>query len=141
MTPREGFKYGFLLRCAEEGLTIEESEARAARALEKQAESNILNTVGGDIYSGLKGLVGGAPGFIAEHAPKIIGLGALGAAGIGGLTGYGLAKMQEGDVDPKEVQREELIQAYQTQADLARRKSIMEAAMMTQPRPRSHHGI
>lgn len=49
--------------------------------------------------------------------------------------------MQEGDVDPEEIQREELISAYKTQSDLARRKAIMEAAQSAWPRPRSHHGI
>jgi hypothetical protein len=140
MTPREGFKYGFLLRCAEEGLTADEAEARAARGLEKQAEG-ALGTMVGDAYSGLKTLIGGAPAFIAEHAPAAVGLGALGAAGAGGGIGYGLAKMQEGDVDPKEVQREELISAYRTQAELARRKAIMDAVQQMQPRSRSHYGI
>ena len=66
----------------------------------------------------------------------------LGAAALaGGWPGYGLAKMQEGDVDPEEVQREELITAYQTQTDLARRKAIMDAAQRTQSRPKSFHGI
>jgi hypothetical protein len=141
MTPREGFKYGFLLRCAEEGLTAEEAEARAARGLEKQADDDGWKAIVGDAYSGLKSLATGVPGFITEHGPTVVGLGALGAAGAGGLTGYGLAKMQEGDVDPEEVQRAELIQAYQTQAELARRRALMEAAQAARPRPRSHHGI
>jgi hypothetical protein len=139
MTPREGFKYGFLLRCAEEGLTADEAEARAARGLEKQAGG--LDTMLSDAYSGLKGLFTGVPGFIATHAPTVAGIGALGAAGVGAGAGYGLAKMQEGDVDPKEVQREELIAAYRTQAELARRKAIMEAVQQMQPRPKSHYGI
>jgi hypothetical protein len=141
MTPKEGFKYGFLLRCAEEGLTIKEAEARAARGLEKQAEEGLVGKVLGDLYSGGKNLITGTPGFIAEHGPKILGVGALGAAGVGSLGGYGLAKMQEGDVDPEEIQREELISTYRAQAELARRKAIMEAAQQSWARPKSYHGI
>jgi hypothetical protein len=119
MTPREGFKFGFLLRCAEEGLTAAEAQERAARA-EKRAG------VGGTLWDlGTKGLV----------------LGAAGVAGLGGLGGYGLAKMQEGEVDPAEIQRQELIDAYTSQAELARRKAIMSAARNARPRPRSRHGI
>jgi hypothetical protein len=141
MTPREGFKYGFLLRCAEEGLTAEEAEKRAARGLEKQAEDSLLGkalgTVGGDVYSGVKGVATGIPGWVRDYGPWALGLGALGVAGAGGLTGHLLAKTQEGDIDPEEVQRQELIQAYQTQTELARRKAIMAAAQQAQP----HYGI
>ena len=128
MTPREGFKYGFLLRCAEEGLTAKEAEARAARGLEKQAV---------DGWDTVKNVVMGAPGFITSAG----GWGALGLAGLGGLGGYGLAKLQESDIDPEDVQREELINAYNTQAELARRKSIMDAALAARPRSRSFHKI
>jgi hypothetical protein len=142
MTPREGFKYGFLLRCAEEGLTAEEAEARAARGLEKQADwSDAITTPISDVYSGIKGAIGGVPGALYANAPMVAGLGAAGVMGAGALGGYGLAKMQEGDIDPEEVQRQELIQAYQTQAELARRKAIMAAAIKAQPRSKSHYGI
>jgi hypothetical protein len=140
MTPREGFKYGFLLRCAEEGLTVKQAEARAVRALEKR---------GGEVWDTIKGVGGAAKDLIMGPGlgsmKTILGYGipiGLGAAAIGGGgLGYGLAKMQEGDIDPADVQREELINAYRTQAELARRKSIMDAAQLARPRPRSHVGI
>jgi len=139
MTPREAFKYAFLLRCAEEGLTADEAEARAARGLEKRADG----------WDFAKSMLGGAKdlvtGVVAPAAGHLLGggtaLAGLGAIGLGGAAGYGLAKMQEGDVDPEEVQREELIAAYRTQAELARRKAIMEAAIQAHPRPKSYHGI
>jgi hypothetical protein len=130
MTPREGFKFGFLLRCAEEGLTAAEAQERAARA-EKRAQ------VGSAIWNlGTK-----IPGAAWDLGTKGLVLGTAGVAGIGGLGGYGLAKMQEGEVDPAEIQRQELIDAYTSQAELARRKAIMSAARNARPRPRSRHGI
>jgi hypothetical protein len=138
MTPREAFKYAFLLRCAEEGLTADEAEARAARGLEKQADGW---GAAKDILGGAKDVIMGAPSLAGRLLGSGAAIGGVGAIGAGALTGYGLAKMQEGDVDPQEVQREELIAAYRTQAELARRKAIMEAAIQAHPRPRSYHGI
>lgn len=136
MTPREGFKYGFLLRCAEEGLTAKQAEARAARGLEKRGAGMLGSFLGG-LGGGAASAITSAPQWI----PKL-GLGVLGAGALAtGLGGYALGKMQEGDVDPEEVQREELINAYRTQAELARRKEIMDAVTAAQPRPRSRHGI
>ena len=139
MTPREGFKYGFLLRCAEEGLTVKQAEARAAHGLEKRAD--FLGTLGSGLASGISNAITGTAANIPGWAMGAGGLGLAGAAVGGGSLGYGLAKMQEGDIDPQEVQREELIAAYRAQAELARRKAIMEAAQQARPRPRSHFGI
>jgi hypothetical protein len=141
MTPREGFKYGFLLRCAEEGLTVKEAEARAAIGLEKRGEWDLLGDIGKGITGSLGGIIAGAPSLAGRALGSGIGMAGIGAAGAGALGGYGLAKMQEGDIDPQEVQREELISAYRTQAELARRRAIMDAAQASLPRPRSRHGI
>ena len=141
MTPREGFKYGFLLRCAEEGLTVEQAEKRAAKALEKQANYDFLGNVMTSAVGGAKDVIMAAPATAASWLGSGVGLAGIGAATTGALGGYGLAKMQEGDIDPAEIQREELISAYQMQAELARRKAIMEAAQRTTPRPKSHYGI
>jgi hypothetical protein len=136
MTPREGFKYGFLLRCAEEGLTADEAEERAARGLEKRALDpwGMIKDIG---KAGLNLGQWGAGKALGWGIPIGLGAAALGGGGLG----YGLAKLQEGDVDPEEIQRQELITAYQTQADLARRKAIMDAAQLTRPRPKFHQGI
>jgi hypothetical protein len=138
MTPREGFKYGFLLRCAEEGLTADEAEARAARGLEKQAGGFDPLSIASDVAKAGWGLGKWTAGkALTWGVPLGLGAAALGGGGLG----YGLAKLQEGDVDPEEIQREELISAYKTQADLARRKAIMDAAQRMRPRPKSYHGI
>ena len=137
MTPREGFKYGFLLRCAEEGLTVKQAEVRATRALEKHGGFDAWDTAV-SIGGGLKDLaLGGAGKALSWGIPLGIGT----AAGAGALGGYGLAKLREGDTDPEEVQRQELIAAYRNQAELARRKAIMDAAQRMQARPKSHFGI
>jgi hypothetical protein len=135
MTPKEAFKFAFLLRCAEEGLTVEQAQERAARGLEKDAGeiSDVMNTLAG--WGG--NALGWGGTALKYGIPLGVGAAALGGAGIGALG----AKLQEGDVDPAEVQREELISAYHTQADLARRKTIMDAAQRLRPRPRSHVGI
>lgn len=122
MTPREGFRFGFLLRCAEEGLSVAEAQARAERAEKRAGAADLLGKAWG----------------LGTNAAL---LGAGGVAGAGMLGGYALAKMREGEVDPAEIQRQELIDAYQTQAELARRKAIMAAARTARPRPRSRHGI
>jgi hypothetical protein len=127
MTPQEGFKFGFLLRCAEEGLSLDETQQRAVAVLEKRG--------------GALDLAAQAPGALWSLGTKGLMLGGLGIAGAGGLGGYALAKMREGDVDPAEIRRQELIDTYNTQAELARRKAIMAAARSAQPRPRSRHGI
>lgn len=140
MTPREGFKYGFLLRCAEEGLTAREAEARAARGLEKRAAGfwgSLAGSLGSGIANTATNVITGTPAFGAKWLGAGLGAAALGA----GAGGYALGKLREGEIDPEEVQREELIAAYRTQAELARRKAIMDAVQQTQPRPRSHHGI
>jgi hypothetical protein len=127
MTPREGFKFGFLLRCAEEGLSVDEAQARAARGLEKQA-------------FGLSDLVK-LPEAIGSLGGKVVLAGGLASALGGGLAGHALAKMQDDEADPAEIRRQELIDAYTTQAELAKRKAVMAAMHNAQPRPRSRHGI
>lgn len=114
MTPREGFKFGFLYRCAEEGLTPAEAFDRARRGLEKRANPGLLGQGIGAAWGGLKTLGG---------------LGVLGAVGVpavlGAGTGLALANAQEKDVDPEEVRRQELISAYRFHADQARRRAMM----------------
>lgn len=110
MTPREGFKFGFYYRCAEEGLTAEQARERARLALEKSAFD-----APGLAWDGLKGL--GALGMVGA-----VGIPAVAGAGVG----LGLAKAQEQDVDPEEVRRQELISALRFHTDQARRRTAMK---------------
>jgi hypothetical protein len=145
MTPREGFKYGFLLRCAEEGLTAAEAEARAARGLAKRADFNPFEHAFKGGLNAIGNAITGVPAAAGQLAGSVLSSGAAAggiAAALGGAgIGAGLAKLQEGDVDPEEIQREELIATYRAQAELARRRAIMDAALAVAPRPRSFHGI
>lgn len=106
LTPRQQFKFGFLLRCADEGLDSVETKGRIKLAeglLEKQA----IN-----------------PFRAAVDAAKNIGWGGLALAGAGGLgAGYGLGKLTSDNVDPEEVKKQELIAAYKQQVDRIRRNS------------------
>lgn len=111
MTPREGFKFGFLYRCAEEGLTVEEAYDRARLLLEKRA---ILNP--------LPALWGGAKTLGALGMAGAVAVPAVAGAGIG----LGLANAREHDVDPDEVRRQELIAALNFHADQARRRTLMK---------------
>jgi hypothetical protein len=147
MTPQEGFKFGFLFRCAEEGLSLDETQQRAVAVLEKRGGifwspgAARLALAASEKRGGALDLAAQAPGALWSLGTKGLMLGGLGIAGAGGLGGYALAKMREGDVDPAEIRRQELIDTYNTQAELARRKAIMAAARSAQPRPRSRHGI
>lgn len=114
LTPQENFRLGFLMRCAEEGCDAEEIAGRVkvAKALTKFASIK-------DTLSSAWG-VGKAIATLPIHVTAL-GLGASALAG--GGVGYGLAKAQNTDVDPEEAKRQELISAYQLQAELARRRA------------------
>lgn len=110
MTELELFKYGFLLRCAEEGLTPDETAERVQQALQltKQADPIGLGTA---ISTGVNG---------------VAGLGALGLAGAGALgagAGWLGAKMTEPDTDPEEAKTQELIETYRLFAQQARQSA------------------
>ena len=115
MSRQERFKFGFLLRCADDGCTPDEIRARV-----KVATFSL-----GDIL-GLKELLSGGASaaktiaMLPVHAAAAgIGTAALGGAGVG----WGAAKLQNDDVDPEEAKRHELIAAYKLQADKLRQQA------------------
>lgn len=119
MTPREAFKFGFLLRCADENLSDEETHERiklAEALLPKQAAlvPELFNAAGNLTYGG-----------------AVLGL--LGAAGAGGLGGYTLAKATEPDVSVEEQKQRELTQAYQIQAERARQARARKGFRQKRP--------
>jgi hypothetical protein len=115
MTPREGFRFGFLYRCAEEGLDAAAALQRAELGMQKRA-----------IWEELKAIPGAALG-VAKNLGGLAVLGGVAipvAAGVGaGLTA---AKARERDIDPEEVRRQELIEAYRFHAEQARRRAAMK---------------
>lgn len=116
LTAQENFRLGFLLRCAEEGCDTTEIRERVklASALTKFAWS-VTNDVISPLWSAAK-----AVGTLPIH---MTAAGLAGSAVLGGAGGYGLAKLQNSDIDPEEAKRQELISAYQLQAELARRRA------------------
>lgn len=102
LTQRQAFKFGFLMRCADEGLTAEETleRVKTAAALahgEPLIKEALIPEALNILYKGgLLGLAGGA------------------LAGAGG--GYMLAKATDKEVDPEEQKVNELIAAYRRNA-------------------------
>ncbi len=118
LTPQESFRLGFLLRCAEEGCTPAEIKERVKLAVAPALLGGGLSTLRSLLsptWNSLKTM-----GTFPLHATA---LGIAGAAAAGGAGGYGLAKLQNSDVDPDEAKRQELISAFKLQADLARRRA------------------
>jgi hypothetical protein len=106
MEPREAFKFGFLARCAEEGLTDPEIQDRIKiAAMRKQA----IPSIGGLLSGGL------------DLATGLYGAGAITAAGLGAGTGiplgYAAAKLQDPGYDADAIKRQELMTAYGTLTD------------------------
>lgn len=120
LNTREAFKFGFLLRCADEALSREDTQARvkmASGALEDMEKRAGAGAGAGAIAGGMASGVWGA----LKLVPSLAWLGA-GAAGVSGLAGgYGLGKMTEEESDIGDIKKQELIAAYQQQADRIRR--------------------
>ena len=112
LTPCQMFKVGFLLRCADEGLSEEETDVRIKEAsrfseqYEKQAEGPISGTLG----TGAKALKG------------LTLLSMLTAGLAGGVGGYAAGSLTDKPIDPEDVKRQELISAYQQHTDRVRQQ-------------------
>jgi hypothetical protein len=110
MTDRDAFKIGFLLRCAEEHLTAEETRGRIKSA-------HWTGTVAG------LGALGAGTGLAAS-------------AGIGAGAGWLGAKLTEPDMDAEDAKMQELIAAFRQQADQAKRTAARIAYRTRPLRPR-----
>lgn len=134
LTRQDSFRLGFLLRCAEEGCTIQEVQDRvklASALLEKRAFDSGVD--GKDVMS-----TGWNAIKTMATLPLHLSLYGIGAgAGLGAIGGYGLAKLQNSDIDPEEAKRHELMAAYKLQAEMARRRA--QQYQYRQPTP-SHFG-
>jgi hypothetical protein len=125
MTPQESFRFGFLTRCAEEQLSMDDIKERVKFAHVKIALPNPR-----DVFNGLKGLASSALLTPLVYTSALGG----GAALLGGAgAGYGLAKMQETDTDPEEAKRQELIAVYKRYADNARMKAQNRSYRQAKP--------
>jgi hypothetical protein len=125
MTPREAFKIGFMSRCVEDGLSLDQAQERV-----KHAEDLLEKTAGvvGDFAS--------IPGKMLDLAKPVLssglgyGIPALAAAPpvLGGIAGYTLGTM--GDVDETDVdeikQRELIAELKRQTARLKRSKKVKD---------------
>ena len=114
LTARQSFKFGFLLQCAEAGLTPTQIEA---------ALDGIIKTAGG------KGGIGGTVDLMLNAGG--LGLAAAGLAGAGG--GYMLGRMTEPEIDPEEIKKRELIAVLNQYASQAKRNT--DRVAYRQPTP------
>lgn len=109
MNKSQAFKLGFLSRCVEEGLTVEQTRALVKVGVEKVALVK-------EIVSGLSNLGQTALGMgvpIALAAPPILG----------GVAGYAAGKLSDvDDTDAAEIKKQELISEYKRQAERLRRQ-------------------
>ena len=122
LTPKEAFKIGFLSRCVEDGLSLEQAHDRVKMAtdlLQKQAGV-------GEVISKTLEL----PGKALDMAKPVLGAGlnwgiplALAAPPIlGGVAGYTLGKMGDvDDTDVDEIKKRELIESYKRHANALKR--------------------
>lgn len=116
MTPIQAFKLGFLLKCAEAGLTPDEANDVAKRALVKHA-AGPLETLGNKAWDAVPGLVG------------LLGKGLLVAPLVGGAAiGYGAGKLQQDEGATIEATKKEELEseynrlASEAEANARRRK-------------------
>lgn len=100
MTEKQAYKAGFLLRCAERGLSEAETEKLAAAALEMRKAAGLGDALGR-----------GAE--LAVKLPLIAGGLALGGGlATGVLGGKALARAVDPPADIESINRQELIDAY-----------------------------
>lgn len=104
---KTAFQLGFAARCQEEGLSEKDATARAVW-FEKRS-FDFMAALG----SGAKAVVDAAKPVAALAVGVPVGLSlAAGAAG-----GYGLAKLNEPDVDEDDIKAQELARTYKIYAD------------------------
>jgi len=137
MTPELAFKAGFLLRCAEEGLTLEETHQRVKQAL-AQAQSGKLSLEKQAFWPALTslGVMGSNAANLAGRAvPAATGLLSLGTgvaigaplvAGAG--TGYLAAQLSRNTHRQglEEAKQDEIIDEYDRLADEAKRRALLK---------------
>jgi hypothetical protein len=117
LTERQAFKVGFIGRCLEAGLTVEQMHDRVKEAAVKLAGVSELlgDAAGGAVRWGVP---------LALAAPPILG----------GLAGYGAAQLSDiDDTDVNEIKQRETINEYEQQRERLERER--QARMLRTRRP------
>lgn len=129
LTEKEAFKTGFLIRCAQEGLSDEEVSSRVGIGSEKMAAlTKVSITDPGAAATALR-FSWDALKTPLKLVPWAIGLGALGGVGLGTI-GAGVRNQMDPDYGPEMIPEEiqdvhaaEIAQTLQAEAAKARRRA------------------
>jgi hypothetical protein len=117
LTEKELFKVGFLRKCADAGLTAEETAEVVKQALHTVKTADLTKLIEAPYQAGLD---------IVSNTGKSLGnlgLGAalFGPALLGGAAGYGLSRLTDvDDTDVSAIKQQELIDEYRRQTELLR---------------------
>ena len=153
MTPQEAYKIGFLHKCAEDGLTVEEAlqRVRTAAALVKAAAVKdwlpknsgqtglgalIGGAIGGGDGGGLAGTAAGAAtggaigatGLPAATLKALLPLLILGPPAAGMAAGYGMSQASDDTFDDEDMRKRELMSAYEQATDQMKRTKRLQSA-------------
>lgn len=137
MDDRQAFKFAFLSRCLEDGLSPEESLLRAKTANDrftKVAEIPFLSEAG----VAAKGIANAAKSTLGYAVPMALMAPPL----AGGAAAYVLNKATDADdVDTADIKRRELADAYMRMAtQLSRQKALRDYKAQRQA-PRQRPGV
>ena len=136
LTSQEAFKVGFMARCIEDGLSMDQIYSLAKTAADRMASAVKLASEKQAIVGPLLGALGYLGGS-AVNAAKGIGSAALGVGlplalaappVLGGIAGAGLAKATDiDDTDVNEIKQRELLDEYKHQtARLRRQRAVRD---------------
>lgn len=120
MTREEAFKFGFLLRCAEEGLSKAATDARAQRGCD------LLATQTKSANSFLEAIKAYALDPLRWGGEKALNLAMYGiplSMAVGGAAGWGLANATQPDADVEQAKAQEMLDTYQMLAEQARQNA------------------
>jgi len=130
MTGKEAFLIGFLQRCAEDGLSLQDMEKHAedlaAAVTDPVCKEASLALLGG-LYGAGKGVASAAAG-LGGQAMSLAPLAAVGLPlAVGGALGYGAAKLTNLDnEDTDDLKHQELIDAYRMATQDAKIRAALQ---------------
>jgi len=127
MTNNEAFKFGFLMQCAEEGLSQEETHERMAKAAALLKTANPLTAVIKELYELGKGGLKSTSEAVSKAVLPAIGVAAAAPPAIGALGGLTLARMRDSAHDEDEAKTNEEIAEYAKAIEQLRRSRRQRA--------------
>ena len=136
LTPKEAFVVGFMRRCIDDGLSVDQMGERVKQAEDllagaiKSAQDKQANVLGS--------LVNAAGGVASTALPLALAAPPL----LGGLAGYTAARMGDiDDTDVDDVRLQELKDTYKLEAEkLRRQKAFRDLQKSRQRSVRGYYG-